>query len=86
MGQGVMTTLPMLIAEELDADWTRVRTEFAPVGQAYANPAFGRQQTGGSRSIRGYWTNLREAGTLGREMLLAATRWRSNGIRARIRS
>jgi isoquinoline 1-oxidoreductase beta subunit len=77
MGQGVMTALPMLIAEELDADWERVRVEFAPVGPAYANPAFGRQQTGGSRSVRGYWTNLREAGAVGRELLLgaAAQRW-----------
>jgi len=77
MGQGVMTALPMLIAEELDADWERVQVEFAPVGAAYANPAFGRQQTGGSRSVRGYWTALREAGAVGRELLLtaAARRW-----------
>jgi len=72
MGQGVMTALPMLIAEELDAAWERVRAEFAPVGPAYANPAFGRQQTGGSRSIRGYWNTLREAGAVGRELLLEA--------------
>jgi isoquinoline 1-oxidoreductase beta subunit len=77
MGQGVMTALPMLIAEELDADWARVQAEFAPASPAYANPAFGRQQTGGSRSIRGYWNTLREAGAVGRELLLsaAAKRW-----------
>jgi len=77
MGQGVMTALPMLIAEELDADWTQVQAEFAPANPAYANPAFGRQQTGGSRSVRGYWNTLREAGAVGRELLLgaAAQRW-----------
>ncbi|MGD2075892.1 MAG: xanthine dehydrogenase family protein molybdopterin-binding subunit [Gammaproteobacteria bacterium] len=77
MGQGVMTALPMLIAEELDADWGRVRAEFAPVNPAYANPIFGRQQTGGSTAVRGYWRALREAGAAGREVLIraAARRW-----------
>jgi isoquinoline 1-oxidoreductase beta subunit len=72
MGQGVMTALPMLIAEELDADWDTVRAEFAPINPAYANPIFGRQQTGGSTAIRGYWRTLREAGAVGREVLLTA--------------
>lgn len=72
MGQGVMTALPMLIAEELDADWDTVRAEFAPVNPAYANPIFGRQQTGGSTAVRGYWHTLREAGAVGREVLLTA--------------
>jgi isoquinoline 1-oxidoreductase beta subunit len=72
MGQGVMTALPMLIAEELDADWDKVRAEFAPVDPAYANPIFGRQQTGGSTAVRGYWSTLREAGAAGRELLLSA--------------
>jgi isoquinoline 1-oxidoreductase beta subunit len=72
MGQGVMTALPMLIAEELDADWDTVRAEFAPINPAYANPIFGRQQTGGSTAIRGYWHTLREAGAVGREVLLTA--------------
>jgi len=72
MGQGVMTALPMLIAEELDADWDTVRAEFAPINPAYANPIFGRQQTGGSTAVRGYWRTLREAGAVGREVLLTA--------------
>ncbi|NNF97399.1 MAG: xanthine dehydrogenase family protein molybdopterin-binding subunit, partial [Halobacteria archaeon] len=72
MGQGVMTSLPMLIAEELDADWSKVQAEFAPVNPAFANPLFGRQQTGGSTAIRGYWGLLREAGAVAREMLLTA--------------
>jgi isoquinoline 1-oxidoreductase beta subunit len=77
MGQGVMTALPMLIAEELDADWSRVQAEFAPVNPAYANPIFGRQQTGGSTAVRGYWRVLREAGATAREVLIraAARRW-----------
>jgi isoquinoline 1-oxidoreductase beta subunit len=77
MGQGVMTALPMLIAEELDADWDTVRAEFAPIDPAYANPLFGRQQTGGSSAVRGYWSTLREAGAVGRELLLnaAAQTW-----------
>jgi isoquinoline 1-oxidoreductase beta subunit len=72
MGQGVMTALPMLIAEELDADWDTVQAEFAPVNPAFANPIFGRQQTGGSTAVRGYWSTLREAGAVGRELLLSA--------------
>jgi isoquinoline 1-oxidoreductase beta subunit len=72
MGQGVMTALPMLIAEELDADWDTVRAEFAPINPAFANPIFGRQQTGGSTAVRGYWHTLREAGAVGREVLLTA--------------
>ncbi len=72
MGQGVMTSLPMLIAEELDADWSKVEAEFAPVNPAFANPIFGRQQTGGSTAIRGYWNPLREAGAVARELLLGA--------------
>ncbi len=77
MGQGVMTSLPMLIAEELDADWSKVQAEFAPVNPAFANPIFGRQQTGGSTAIRGYWNPLREAGAIARELLLdaAAQTW-----------
>jgi isoquinoline 1-oxidoreductase beta subunit len=72
MGQGVMTALPMLIAEELDADWNKVKAEFAPVNPAFANPISGRQQTGGSSAVRGYWKLLREAGAAGREVLISA--------------
>ncbi len=72
MGQGVMTSVPMLIAEELDADWSKVQAEFAPINPAFANPIFGRQQTGGSTAIRGYWNPLREVGAIARELLLGA--------------
>jgi isoquinoline 1-oxidoreductase beta subunit len=77
MGQGVMTSIPMLVAEELDADWSKVRAQFAPVGKAYINPILGRQLTGGSTAVRGFWQKLREAGAAGREMLVeaAAATW-----------
>src|SRR5436189_3005821 len=52
MGQGVNTALPMLIAEELDADWNSIRIEHAPVDPVYNNRLFGMQGTGGSSSIR----------------------------------
>ena len=77
MGQGVMTALPMLVAEELEADWGRIATEFAPADPAYANPILGRQATGGSTAVRGAWRPLREACAAAREMLVAAAagRW-----------
>jgi len=50
MGQGVWTALPMLIAEELEADWSRIRVEHAPAAPAYAHTTFGMQMTGGSTS------------------------------------
>ena len=48
MGQGIWTTLPMLIAEELDADWSKIRVEHGPADKAYTSPVFGMQGTGGS--------------------------------------
>ncbi len=72
MGQGVLTSIPMLVAEDLDADWKLVAVQQAPVDKAYNNPAFGMQATGGSATIRGHWTPLRTAGAQAREMLLAA--------------
>src|SRR5437868_14502944 len=51
-GQGVTTSLPMLVAEELDCDWSKVRAELAPAGAAYAHTGFGMQMTGGSSSVR----------------------------------
>ena len=72
MGQGVTTALPMLLAEELEADWTKVQIEFAPADKAYANPLFGMQGTGGSTSVRAAWTPLRKAGAAAREVLIAA--------------
>ncbi len=72
MGQGVLTAIPMLLAEELDADWSRVRVEQAPVDKAYNNPMFGMQATGGSTTVRAHWEPLRKAGAAAREMLVAA--------------
>jgi isoquinoline 1-oxidoreductase beta subunit len=72
MGQGVATSLPMLVAEELEADWSKVRIEFAPVDKAYTNPMFGMQGTGGSTSVRAAWMPLRKAGATAREMLISA--------------
>src|SRR6266705_2683160 len=72
MGQGVTTALPMLLAEELEADWSKIRIEFAPADKAYTNPMFGMQGTGGSTSVRAAYTPLRKAGAAAREMLLSA--------------
>src|SRR5437867_2554747 len=72
MGQGVATSLPMLVAEELEADWSKIRIEFAPADKAYVNPLIGMQGTGGSTSVRAAWTPLRKAGATARELLRAA--------------
>ncbi|MFN2316593.1 MAG: molybdopterin cofactor-binding domain-containing protein [Gemmatimonadales bacterium] len=72
MGQGVSTALPMLVAEEMDADWDRVHFEFAPANAAYYNPAMGVQATGGSTAVMTSWLPLRQAGATARAMLLAA--------------
>src|SRR5437762_9429637 len=73
MGQGVTTSLPMLLAEELEADWSKVRIESAPADKAYVNPMlFGMQGTGGSSSVRAAYTPLRKAGAAARELLLTA--------------
>lgn len=71
-GQGVHTGLPMLVAEEMDADWSTVRSELAPAGEAYKDPAFGIQMTGGSNSIRNSWVQYRELGARTRAMLVGA--------------
>jgi isoquinoline 1-oxidoreductase subunit beta len=73
MGQGVMTSMPMLVAEELDFDWTKIKTEWAGADPKYGNPNFGGQQlTAGSNSVRGMWKVLREAGATTRVMLVQA--------------
>ncbi|HVP51150.1 MAG TPA: xanthine dehydrogenase family protein molybdopterin-binding subunit [Terriglobales bacterium] len=68
MGQGVRTSLPMIVAEELDADWTRVRIEPALAD----TQKYGNQLTGGSTSVRTSWERLRKAGAQARAMLIAA--------------
>src|SRR5689334_12476923 len=73
MGQGVMTSMPMLVAEELDIDFKQVRTEWTPADAKYGNPNFGGQQlTAGSNSVRGMWKILRGAGATARVMLVSA--------------
>jgi isoquinoline 1-oxidoreductase beta subunit len=73
MGQGVMTSMPMLVAEELDIDFTKIKTEWTPADPKYGNPNFGGAQlTAGSNSVRGMWKILREAGASARAMLVTA--------------
>jgi isoquinoline 1-oxidoreductase subunit beta len=73
MGQGVYTSMPMLIAEELNVDLQKVKVAFAPPGKEYGNALlFGLQLTGGSTSVREGWEKLRLAGAQVREMLVAA--------------
>jgi isoquinoline 1-oxidoreductase beta subunit len=72
MGQGIATALPMLVAEELDADWSKVRTEFAPVDPAYNHTLFGIQMTGGSTSTWTEYERLRGVGAATRALLVAA--------------
>ncbi|MDO9191387.1 MAG: molybdopterin-dependent oxidoreductase, partial [Undibacterium sp.] len=71
-GQGVQTSLPMLIAEELDADWSQMRGELAPAADVFKDPAFGMQMTGGSGSIAHSFMQYREIGAKARAMLIAA--------------
>ena len=73
MGQGTYTSMPMLLAEELEVDLSQVRLEHAPPDDAlYAEPLFGVQETGGSTSVRGNWEPLRRAGATARSMLVSA--------------
>lgn len=71
-GQGVHTALPMVIADELDADWAQVRSELAPAADVYKDPVFGMQITGGSGTIAHSFTQYREVGARARAMLVAA--------------
>ena len=73
MGQGNTTGLPTIVAEELDADWSQMRFEFAPAdARLYANLAFGVQGTGGSTAVNNSWDQLRKAGAAARAMLVQA--------------
>jgi len=71
-GQGVQTGLPMILAEELDADWSKVRSVHGDASAAYADPAMGMHLTGGSNSIKNSYTQYRELGARMRAMLVAA--------------
>src|SRR6266852_3828243 len=78
MGQGVYTAIAMILAEELDADFSQVTLQHAPPNdRLYGNPTFGLQVTGNSNSIRAFWKPLRNAGAGARAMLVqaAAQQW-----------
>jgi isoquinoline 1-oxidoreductase beta subunit len=73
MGQGVATGMPTIVADELDAAFSRVRVVFAPAAPEYGSPEYGGDQiTGGSTSVAGSWMPLRTAGATARAMLVAA--------------
>jgi len=72
MGQGVYTSMPMLIAEELEVDVNAIKVEFAPPAEVYINSLLGGQLTGGSTAVRDAWEKLRKAGASARMMLVAA--------------
>src|SRR5438445_10565248 len=88
MGQGVYTALPMLLAEELDADWSKVGFESAPVDPKYNHPAFGMQLTGGSSSVWSGLEQFRQAGAAARAMLIAAAaqQWNTDATTCRTES
>jgi isoquinoline 1-oxidoreductase beta subunit len=77
-GQGANTALPMILAEELDADWSLVRSKHGTNDMAYADPLFGIHLTGGSHTIKNSFTQYRELGARARAMLLsaAAAQWK----------
>ena len=85
-GQGVMTSLPMLVAEELGCDWSKVRAELAPAAPVYAHTMFGMQMTGGSSSVVNSYTQMRTVGAMAREMLIsaAATQWKVEAAQCRV--
>jgi len=77
MGQGVYTSLPMAINEELEADWAKIHVVPAPVDAVYNHPVFGMQMTGGSTSTAAEWSHYRKMGAIARTMLVqaAAQQW-----------
>jgi len=77
MGQGVYTSLPMLLNEELEADWSKIKTEAAPVDPSYNHTIYGVQMTGGSSTTPSEWERFRKMGAMARMMLVeaAATKW-----------
>ena len=72
LGQGITTASCMIVAEELEADWSRMRAEMAPVAKVYRNPEFGVQATGGSTGVKTSWDALRQAGAATKELLISA--------------
>jgi isoquinoline 1-oxidoreductase subunit beta len=85
MGQGVWTTLAMLVAEELECDWSKIRVEHAPAAPVYAHPAFGMQMTGGSTTSWSEFDRYRTVGAMARTMLVrtAAAQWKTDANKLR---
>jgi len=86
MGQGIYTSLPMLLNEELQADWMKIRVEAAPVDKVYNHPAFGMQITGGSTTSPAEWGRYRKMGAVARTMLVeaAARQWNVEASSCRV--
>ena len=86
MGQGIWTGLAMLIAEELECDWAKVRCEHAPAAPVYGHPFFGMQMTGGSSTTFGEMDRYRQVGAVAKDMLLraAAARWKTTPGKLRV--
>jgi isoquinoline 1-oxidoreductase beta subunit len=84
-GQGVQTSLPMVLADEMDADWSKVTGELAPAADVYKDPLFGIQMVGGSGSIAHSFQQYRELGAKTRAMLIAAAadRWKVSADQCR---
>src|SRR5438874_3396003 len=78
MGQGIMSTLPAVLAEELGADWDHIQLEMSPTDPAYRNPRINFQFTGNSESTMSFFELMRQVGATAREMLIAAAadKWR----------
>lgn len=85
VGQGIHTALPMILADELDADWSAVTAELAPVSDVYRDPVLGLQMVGGSTSTANSFNQYRELGAKTRAMLVAtaADRWKVSPSRCR---
>src|SRR5450432_1279347 len=86
MGQGVYTSLPMMLNEELQADWSKIRVESAPVDPVYNHPVFGMQMTGGSTTTAGEWEHYRKIGAAARLVLVeaAAQQWKVDASTCRV--
>jgi isoquinoline 1-oxidoreductase subunit beta len=86
MGQGIWTGLAMLIAEELECDWSKVRCEHAPAAPVYGHPMMGMQMTGGSSSTNGEFDRYRTVGAAARDMLVraAAARWKTTPAKVKV--
>src|SRR5882762_412194 len=86
MGQGIYTSLPMLLNEELEADWSKIKVEAAPVDAVYNHTLYGVQMTGGSSTTPSEWERFRKMGAMARIMLVdaAAQKWRVPSSECRV--